>query len=157
MLIKPKEISLTTNINKVKEQRELRIGRYPATEGIYMIGRVGEVLKQAMLSDVKGTHSFAKELQTVAIEVCGYCEIKTPNGDYMILNGEHLINAHIPDQDMLLLLMKEVHDYNTNFFNTGRILKTSRSMMQKAKERITKMSSQLLASSSQKNKPHSKT
>ncbi|CAH7182595.1 hypothetical protein VCHA50P417_20492 [Vibrio chagasii] len=157
MIVKPKEISLTTNINNVKEKRELRIGRYPATQGIYMIGRVGEVLKQAMLSDIKGTHSFAKDLRAVSIEVCNFCEIKTPSGEYMELNGEHVINAHIPDQDMLLLLMKEVHDYNTNFFNTGRILKTSRSMMQKAKERITKMSSQLLASSSQKNKPHSKT
>ncbi|CAH6851293.1 hypothetical protein EDB29_1011104 [Vibrio crassostreae] len=156
MLVKPKDVTLTTNINNVKEVRSLRIGRYPATKGMYMIGRVAEVLKQAMLTDAKGTYSFAKELQAVSIEVCEFCEIKTLDGEFMPLKGELIINAHIPDQDMLMLLMKEVHDYNTNFFNTGRLLKTSRSMMQKAKEQITKMSSRLLDSSSQRNKRPSK-
>lgn len=155
MLIKAKTITLTSKVGGETTTKTFNIGRYPATEGVYMIGRVSELLKDGLRPDAKNTGSFAKRLREVSIEVCAYVEAKLPNGEFIALSSNEMINAHVSDGEMMLQLMKEVHDWNTFFFNSGRLLKTSRSMMDNIKQQTTKILSQLLGSSSQKNKRNS--
>lgn len=150
-LIKPKEISLTSKVGGEEATKNFRLGRYPATEGMFLFGLAVEVLGSA----AKPTSSDivpAKKLQEFAIEVCKYVEVQVPSGDYQRLHQKMLIDAHVPDYEMLFMLVKEAHDWNSHFFHSGRMLKASFSLVEKAKVLITKTLTQFSQSSSTKTK-----
>ncbi len=141
MLIKPKEITLNSSVSGEAVGKEFQIGRYPATQAIEMITRGASLLRDAVKGSPANSEQYAKAFQKLGNDMCKFVEAKMPNGEYVALSSDHLINAHIPDGDMFLLLMREVHDYNTNFMNSGRIFKMSRSLIDQAKAQITQISS----------------
>lgn len=154
-LIKSKDITLKSEVGGDKVEKNFRIGRYPATEGLFLFGLAIEVLGAA----AKPTSSDivpARKLQEFSIEICKYVEAQMPSGDYIKLDKKLLIDAHVPDYEMLFMLVREVHDWNSNFFNTDRLLSRSLSVMDKAKVLITKTLTQFSQSSSVKKSPHSK-
>lgn len=154
-LIEPKEITLKSEIRGV--EKDLRIGFYPATEGIRLLGIFAETVDIAArkkTEDVNGM--FGENLKKAAIEICRYVDVKLSNGEWQRLDNEIMINAHIPDYEMLLRLVRQVHDYNSVFFSTTKLLKTSLGLMDRLKAQVTKILPGLLESSSAKNKRRSK-
>ncbi|WVH05514.1 hypothetical protein KKJFFJLC_00002 [Vibrio phage vB_VpaS_PGB] len=154
-LIEPKEIELTSEVRKVT--KTLRVGYYQATEGIRLLGLFAETVDIAArkkTEDVNGM--FGENLKKAAIEICKYVEVKLENGNWLRLDNEPAINAHILDYEMLLRLVREVHDYNSNFFNSGRLLKTSQGLIDRLKAQVTKTLPELLESYLAKNKRRSK-
>ncbi len=59
---------------------------------------------------------FGDNLQSLAMEVCKYVEVQLDNGNYQELNTKQMIDAHVLDYEMLLQLVRQVHDYNSVFF-----------------------------------------
>jgi hypothetical protein len=155
-LIKPKSVTLKSSVGGEEVEKTFQIGRYPATQSIEMVTRGAALLRDAVKGNPGNSEQYAKSFQKLGIDMCKFVEAAMPSGDYIGLSSDHMINAHIPDADMFLLLMREVHDYNSNFMNTGRLFKTSRSLMDQAKAQITGILSQFSASSSPKSNPRSK-
>lgn len=155
-LIKPKEITLKTEVGGDSAEKVFNVGRYPATVAIEMTTRGAALLRDAIKGNPGNSEQYSKSFQKLGIDMCKYVEVKTPNGEFMPLSNDHLINAHIPDADMFLMLMREVHDYNTGFMSSERLFKTSRSLMDQAKAQITETLSRFSAFSSPKSKPRSK-
>lgn len=154
-LIEPKEIELTSEVRGVT--KSFRLGMYPATEGIRLLGLFAETVDIAArkkTEDVNGM--FGENLKKAAIEICQYVEVKLENGNWQRLENETLINAHVLDYEALLRLVRMVHDHNSVFFSTTKLLKTSLGLMDRLKAQVTKILPELLVSSSAKNKRRSK-
>lgn len=155
-LIKPKEITLKTEVGGEENNKTFNIGRYPAISSIEMVTRGAALLRDAVKGNPANSEAYAKSFQKLGVDMCAYVEVQMPDGNYTPLSNSHLINAHITDADMFLMLMREVHDYNTNFMNTVRIFKTSRTLLDQAKAQITGILNRFSASSSVKSKPRSR-
>lgn len=155
-LIKPKEITLTSSVGGEESVKVFRIGRYPATQAIEMITRGAALLRDAVKGNPGNAEAYAKSFQKLGTDMCKFVEVQMPSGEYTPLASEHIINAHIPDGDMFLMLMREVHDHNTGFMETGRLFRTSRSLMDQAKAQITGILNQFSGSSSASTKQPSK-
>ena len=156
MLMKPKQITLTSNVNGEKEERTYNIGRYDGYTGLFMIGLGAELLDSAarkkMLSTDKG---FAKKLQDMLKEQGRFIELVTDDGTAS-LETVNMLKTAIPDPDIALKLMREVHDYNTALFNSANLLSTSQKWMAKAQELGKKILNQLSDSSLAKKPRRSK-
>ena len=153
--IKPKEITLTPEVHDDKSPRHFRIGRYPATEGVKLFGMAVEVLS-AMAKPSSSDVVSSEKMREFSIEICKYVEARMPNDGYIRLDSKLLINAHVPDYEMLFKLVREVHDYNSFFFSSARLLKTSLSLMDQAKLLISKTLTQFSQPSKQAGKQASK-
>lgn len=154
-LIKPKEVTLRSNLGDESAEKTFQIGRYPATQAIELITRGAALLRDAVKGNPSNSEAYAKSFQKLGNDMCKFVEVQMPNGDFTPLSSDHIINAHIPDGDMFLMLMREVHDHNTGFMQTGRLFKTSRSLMDQAKAQITGILNQFSDSSSAKSKQRS--
>lgn len=155
-LIKPKEVTLKSDVGDPVE-KTFQIGRYPATQAIEMITRGAALLRDAVKGNPASSEQYSKSFQKLGNDMCRFVEAQMPNGEFTPLGSDHMINAHIPDGDMFLMLMREVHDHNSNFMNTGRLFKTSRSLLDQAKTQITQTLSQFSGLSSPSAKPRSQT
>ena len=156
MLKKPKEITLTSNVNGEKEERTYNIGRYDGYTGLYMIGLGAELIDSAARKKMLATDKiFAKKLQDMLKEQGKYIELVTEDGATS-LEPISMLKAGIPDPDIALQLMREVHDYNTALFNSANLLNRSQKWMAKAQELGKKILGQLSASSSAKKPRQSK-
>ena len=156
MLKKPKQITLTSNVNGEKEERVYNIGRYDGLTGIYMIGLGAELIDAAARKKMLATDKiFAKKLQDMLKEQGKYIELVTDDGTAS-LETVSMLKASIPDPDIALKLMREVHDYNTALFNSANLLNRSQKWMEKAKELGTKILGQLSDSSLAKKQRRSK-
>jgi len=153
-LIKPKEVTLKSSVGEPVE-KTFQIGRYPATQAIEMITRGAALLRDAVKGNPASSEQYSKSFQKLGIDMCKFVEAQMPNGEFTPLSSEHMIDAHITDGDMFLMLMREVHDHNSNFMNTGRLFATSRSLLDQAKAQITQTLSQFSGSLSPKSKPSS--
>jgi len=154
-LIEPKEFELTSEVRGVTTT--FRVGMYPATEGIRLLGLFAETIDIAArkkTEDVNGM--FGDNLKKAAIEICKYVDVKLSNGNWMRLDSESMINAHVLDYELLLRLVRLVHDHNSVFFSTTKLLKTSLGWMDRLKLQVTKMLPELLESYSAKSKRRSK-
>ncbi|AUG84987.1 hypothetical protein MAELSTROM_39 [Pseudoalteromonas phage Maelstrom] len=149
-LMKPKQITLISNVNGEKEERTYNIGRYDGYTGLFMIGLGAELIDSAARKKMLATDKiFAKKLQDMLKEQGKYIELVTDDGAAS-LETVNMLKTAIPDPDIALKLMREVHDYNTALFNSANLLSTSQKWMEKAQELGKKMLAQLSASSSEK-------
>ncbi len=156
MLKKPKEITLTSNVNGEKEERTYNIGRYDGYTGLYMIGLGAELIDSAARKKMLATDKiFAKKLQDMLKEQGKYIELVTDDGNAS-LETVKMLQAAVPDPDIALKLMREVHDYNTALFSSANLLNRSQKWMAKAQELGKKILGQLSASSSGKKQRRSK-
>lgn len=155
-LMKAKEITLTSNVNGEKEERKYNIGRYDGYTGLYMIGLGAELLDSAARKKMLTTDKiFAKKLQDMLKEQGKYIEVVTDDGAAS-LEAVNMLKASIPDPDIALQLMREVHDYNTALFSSANLLSRSQKWMEKAHELGKKILGQLSDSFSEKKRPRSK-
>ena len=155
-LIKPKEITLTSNVNKEKVSVTFNIGRYDGYDGLYMIGLGGELLDSAARKKMLSTDGvFAKKLQGMLKEQGRFIELVTNDGAAP-LDTVKMLKAAVPDPDIALQLMRSVHDYNTALFSSANLLTKSQSMMKKVQELGITMLNRLSPSSSEKKPRQSK-
>ena len=156
MLMKPKQITLTSNVNGEKEERTYNIGRYDGYTGLYMIGLGAELLDSAARKKMLSTDKvFAKKLQDMLKEQGRFIELVTDDGTAS-LETINMLKTAIPDPDIALKLMREVHDYNTALFNSANLLSTSQKWMAKVQELGKKILGQLSDSSLAKKPRRSK-
>ena len=156
MLMKPKQITLTSNVNGEKEERIYNIGRYDGYTGLFMIGLGAELLDSAARKKMLSTDKvFAKKLQDMLKEQGRFIELVTDDGTAS-LETINMLKTAIPDPDIALKLMREVHDYNTALFNSANLLSTSQKWMAKAQELGKKILGQLSDSYSGKKPRQSK-
>ena len=147
-LLKQKQITLTSNVNGEKEERTYNIGRYDGYVGLYMIGLGAELLDSAARKKVfTNDKVFAKKLQDMLKEQGKYIEIVTDEGGTASLEAVKMLRASIPDPDIALKLMREVHDYNTALFSSANLLSRSQKWMEVAQKLGKKILSQLSDSS----------
>ena len=156
MLNKPKTITLTSSVGGETAEKTFRIGRYPATIAIEMTTRGAALLRDAIKGNPSNSEQYAKAFQKLGVDMCQYVEAQKPDGEFISIAGEKMLNAFIDDGDMFLQLMREVHDYNTDFFNTARLFRASNSLLEQAKGQITGIFRQWSDSSSPKSKPRSR-
>lgn len=155
-LMKHKQITLTSNVNGEKEERTYNIGRYDGYTGLYMIGLGAELLDSAARKKMLSTDQvFAKKLQGVLKEQGKYIEIVTDDGA-ALLDTVNMLKMAVPDPDIALQLMREVHDYNTALFSSANLLSRSQKWMEKAQELGKKILGQLSGSFSEKKPRRSK-
>lgn len=155
-LKKPKRITLTSNVNGEKEERTYNIGRYDGYTGLYMIGLGAELLDSAARKKMLSTDTvFAKKLQDMLKEQGKYIELVTDDGA-VSLEPVNMLKAAVPDVDIALQLMREVHDYNTALFSSANLLSRSQKWMEKAHELGKKILGQLSDSFSEKKLRRSK-
>ena len=155
-LLKPKQITLTSNVNGDEEERTYNIGRYDGYTGLYMIGLGAELLDSAARKKMLSTDKiFAKKLQDMLKEQGEYIELVTDDG-VASLKTVSMLKASVPDPDIALKLMREVHDYNTALFSSANLLSRSQKWMTMAQELGTKILGQLSGSFSAKKPPQSK-
>jgi hypothetical protein len=156
MLKKPKQITLTSNVNGEIEEKVYNIGRYDGYTGIYMIGLGAELIDSAARKKMLATDKiFAKKLQDMLKEQGKYIELVTEDGNAS-LETVSMLKAAIPDPDIALKLMREVHDYNTALFSSANLLNRSQKWMAKAQELGKKILGQLSDSSLAKKPRRSK-
>ena len=150
MLIKPKKITLTSNVAGEKEERTYNIGRYDGYTGLYMIGLGAELMDAAARKKMLVTDKiFAKKLQDMLKEQGKYIELVTDDG-VASLESVNMMKASVPDPDIALKLMREVHDYNTALFSSANLLTRSQKWMEMGQKLGRKMLVQLSGSFSEK-------
>lgn len=155
-LMKHKQITLTSNVNGEKEERTYNIGRYDGYTGLYMIGLGAELLDSAARKKMLATDKiFAKKLQDMLKEQSKYIEYVTDDG-VTSLESTSMLKVAVPDVDIALQLMREVHDYNTALFSSANLLSRSQKWMEKAHELGKKILGQLSDSFSEKKPRRSK-
>ena len=156
MLKKPKQITLSSNVNGEKEERTYNIGRYDGYTGLYMIGLGAELIDSAARKKMLATDKiFAKKLQDMLKEQGKYIELVTDDG-VASLETVSMLKAAIPDPDIALQLMREVHDYNTALFSSANLSSRFQKWMETAQELGKKILGQLSDSSLAKKPRRSK-
>jgi len=155
-LMKPKEITLTSNVNNEKVSVTFNIGRYNGYDGTKIIGHGIELLDAAARKKMLSTDGvFATKLQAMLKIQGHYVELVTDEGT-ALLDTVKMLQVALPDPDIALKLMREVHDYNTALFNSANLLSKSQSMMKKVQELGMEMLNRLSPSSSAKKPRQSK-
>ncbi len=138
-MIEPKEITIVDS--KGVEHRYV-ISRIPYASG----GR--EICSQFIPTSIPklGNYQLNHEL---FLKMMKYVAVVTDNGQ-LTLSTSALIDNHVPDVKTGLLLEKEMLEYNFGFFDLGKISAILETLGKNAKPLITKILTQLLGSSSQK-------
>lgn len=124
MLIKPKQITLVSNLDGKSEEFIYNIGRYSALDGLDMIEYVTDILKSGV--NFSGTKKGL--LRECLIRMGKYIEAvrQTPEGEKcVILDNPKMLEVAIPDGETAMALMVELHNYNTFFLKTDSILRQS--------------------------------
>lgn len=153
--IKPKEITLKSKVLGDDVERVFRLGRYPALDSVELYMMALEVLT-AMAKPMSENNVPPKKAREFMTMACCYVDARMPNGEFIRLNKEVLVNAHVPDGEMLFSLVLQLHNYNSFFLNSEKLLKTSLSMIDKVKLQASKMLTQYLPPSKAKSSPRSK-
>lgn len=154
-LIEPKEIELTSNIRKDEDgnsiKKTYKIGFYPSTASFDMLGDSLSLLDIMARKKATGSREQLKEsLRAVRSEICKYIHVKLSNGTWLPLDSDPIVDAHVPDREMLGELLLRSHDYNSFFLSSGRTLKIFQNAMNQAKQQASKIFTQLSDSFSAK-------
>ena len=98
---------------------------------------------------------FAKKLQDMLREQGQYIEMVNDEGA-ALLDNVKMLKTCVPDPDIALQLMREVHDYNTALFSSANLLNRSQKWMETVQKLGTKILAQLSGSFSEKKPRRSK-
>lgn len=147
-LIKPKDIELKDLDGNVIN---FRISRLDAISGREIISQYPTT---ATAVAVKGPDGY-KANEDVMFRMLKFAEVKV-GGEFVRLSTKDIIINHIPDFEVLMKLEAEILKYNTGFFKIGKISRNLDGFAVNIKQLVTQILTQSLASSSEKNKPASK-
>lgn len=105
-LIEPKETELGG--------KRYIISKFPATVGREIIFKY-PMANAPKLGDYGASHE-------TMLKLMQYVEVVLEDGQGLRLNGEALVNNHVPNWEILAQLEKEMLVYNCSFFQNGRAL-----------------------------------
>lgn len=142
-MIKPKEITLT---DMDGAQRVYQISRVPATAGREIFTQYATTAAPKI-----GNYAVNRELM---FKMLAYVEAKQPNGQYIALTSEALIDNHVPDWETLGRLELEMVKYNTDFFHPERISTALNAFGQTLPQKVLEMLTHLLEQLSTQTKQH---
>ena len=139
--IKPLEVTIKSIDDG---EKEFRISRVPATRG-------REIFTQYMptampkIGDYKSNEKLMKMLMS-------YVDVKAPDGSWIRLDNDVILNAHVEDWEMLVKIELEMVKYNTNFFSPEKLSNALAKFNQTLPDRIMSMLNRLSGQLSAKNK-----
>ena len=154
-LIEPEEIIIKTKAGGTEKEYKYMIGKYDGFNGLDLIEYAADILK----SGVNPTQTKKGLLRECMQKMGKYIEavVETEEGvKYVKLDTVKMLETFLPDPETSMKLMRSVHDKNTFFLNSERLLKESLSWMDKLRLSVTKTLTQLQASSSDKKPQRSK-
>ena len=144
-MIKPKQVTIETMDGEV---REYTISRIPATHA-------REIVSQYPISAVPKIGDY-KVNEAMMLKMLSYVTVTTAEGAELALTNRTLIDNHVPDWETLAKIEMAMVEYNTSFFSSGKSSSFFEGIGAKAQALITKTLTDLLAQSSQKDEPPSK-
>lgn len=155
MLIKPKRIEITSHVGGEETKVAYNIGRYDGFYGLELVEYATDILKSG-LNILKNTK---KGLMCECLEKMGKFIEAVVTDDHgeerlILLDNRTLLSAYMPDVEVSMKLMMEVHDYNTFFLNSANLLKQSVGWMGRVEELIVETLERSLHSSSQVDTQH---
>ena len=115
MLLDPKEITLTT---RKGEERTYIISLFPAIAG-------REILTRYPFSGAPRTGDYATN-EAMMLKIMSHVGVPVKGRDMpLLLTTRALVDNHVPDWETLARLEKACIEYNTSFFEDGRVLNSS--------------------------------
>lgn len=140
MKIKPKNITLN---DMDGEPCEYIITRFEAINGFKILSKTLPFLLDIVKNnDYSSSEEKTKDIEILLCQILSYCYRVTKDGEFK-LDSKHIIDNHVPDMDTLLLLLKELNDYNSNFFKLGEAMKKLAELKDQASELLTRISNRL--------------
>lgn len=141
--IKPIEVTVKSIDG---EDKVFRISRVPASHG-------REIFTQYIptaapkIGDYKSNEKLMKMLMS-------FVDAKAPDGSWIRLNNDVVLNAHVTDWEMLVKVELEMVKYNTNFFSPEKLSGALARFNQTLPERVMSILNRLSGRLSAKNKQH---
>lgn len=145
MLIKPTPITIK-DMDGV--ERNFNISRVPAVHGRKIFTQYATTVMPKI-----GNYEVNQDLMLLMLS---YVEAQMPNGDFIQLRTQSLIDSHVGDWETLGRLELEMVKYNTNFFHPEKISSALAKLNQTLPEKILSTLTRYLDVLSVKSKPRSK-
>lgn len=143
-LIQPKDITITDGEGK---ERHFVLSKFPAIAG-------REIVAKYPVANMPATGDYSVS-QEIMKKLMSYVGVKL--GDKVVpMVGDHFINEHCGDWEVLAKLEMAMMEYNCSFFRNGRASTFFQEVARKYLPKIFEMLTDSLVQSSQAEKPHSK-
>ena len=84
------------------------------------------------------------QAEDMYVKMLSYCERVYDDGRHIKLINKDIIDNHIPDFQTLLMLEREVIEYNYGFFNTEKLLTLLNDLLSRVESRASKILMDLL-------------
>lgn len=136
-LIKPKEFSC---LNMDGEVVSVFLSRFDAVTG-------REILAKYPISALPKLGDYAENHATM-LKLMGYVAIQLENGNFQRLTTQALINNHVGDAETLMKIEMAMLEYNSSFFQKGRISDFFDEFVETLATKITGILTRLSAQSS---------
>lgn len=152
-LIEPEEITVVSKVGGTETEHVFMIGKYDGYNGLDLIEYSADVLKSGLNPSATRKGALKECMQKMG----PYIEavVETDEGrKYIKLNTGKFLTQFLPDPETSMQIMMKLHNRNTFFLNTDRLLKESLSWADKLKVLGTKILTQLSASSLAKGSRH---
>lgn len=138
-MIEPKEIEI--------RGKKYVISKVPAT-----VGR--EILFKYPTSNIPKVGDYQVS-QDIMLKLMSYVGVITPDGQTIELKTQSLVDNHIPNAEVLILLEKEMFKYNFDFFQNGNASDFLKMLEKRATQKGSEILTTLLERLSQVGKQHS--
>lgn len=94
------------------------------------------------------------QAEDMYVKMLSFCERVYDDGKHIKLINKTVIDNHIPDFQTLLLLEREVIEYNYGFFNPEKLLDLLNGLLSHAESRVSKILTDLLDKLSHQGEQH---
>lgn len=145
VLLEPKQLDVTLTNGT---QKTFILSKFPALAG-------REIVHKYPTSLIPKVGDYATNEETCLKMMCFVAALDTNTGKEIQLNTRALVDNHVYDWETLLKLELSIMEYNCSFFRDGRISNFFRDIVQKLPQFLSKMLTNLSASSSPTIKPNS--
>lgn len=108
-LLEPKEVQIPTE----KGERTFILSKFPAIAGRRIVTQY-PTTAMPKVGDYKTN-------EDLMVELLGYVEAVTPEGENIRLSSRALIDNHVPDFEALMRLEWAMMEYNCSFFRNGAL------------------------------------
>lgn len=154
MLLKPKRITITTEVSGIEEKYIFNIGRYNGLDGLEMIEYATDIIK----SGFNFSGSKKGLLRECMVKMGKYIEAVVEHEGKekaVSLENEKILAANLADPEVAMHLMLQLHNYNTFFLRADNLLTKSLSITESIEKYAQKILMVLQESLSQKDSQHS--
>lgn len=141
-MIEPKELPVTTQAG---DKRVFLLSKFPAIQG-------REIIAKYPLSAMPKLGDYEVNEETM-LKLMAFVAIPRESGEPLRLTTRALVDNHVPDWETLARIEMAMLEYNVSFFGNGKGSTFLDAIAQKAQAFLSKTLTDLLAQSSQTEKP----